>query len=555
MAKAMASGPSEELLPPAPQKRVLPSRSRRGGPGVGNCDADILILDTFKRQSENEPLIPKDTLFCLTTNPALAPPEASTSALPINSGGYERYFEKPDVIKAYREQQLIETPQFWSIAEGGDNVQAADTSDQVYMQRHRKYEKFEKRQRLREKEKLQHEQYKLHERVEQLRVMDHSAFLALPASSFSPRPSGAEHEDGALLNGSSIAEGDAEQDSDSPAMPLPQPDVGESEFEERDDDEVVPQRTQSLKLKISLGKNQSPSVAESSSSAKRGRPKKNKKDRLPPPPPSPKQPTDTPRIIESSLPDSAPSPMFPEIAVLAVPDSDQILMEDVDPKEPSPRKRKTAPQNGKKPLRTRLQEIKAAAFSRGPRRRTRHANTRNVSPSQPPPRKRRKRTIVVAEDSNVPDAEESVSVSMPPPDVPTPTATQSHSISAPSARRSASHVPRASTKPCGLLLAAQNFEKSGGTRMKRQRHHLAWGFKVPPDVTDMEMDFELPLSLLRHDAFQLRYSRYVDVQEDPRFAQQMNPLFKLDPRFVDGQRLPTPEHERTWRRLSERVGV
>lgn len=27
------------------QKRVLPSRSRRGGPGVGNCDVDVMILN------------------------------------------------------------------------------------------------------------------------------------------------------------------------------------------------------------------------------------------------------------------------------------------------------------------------------------------------------------------------------------------------------------------------------------------------------------------------------------------------------------------------------
>lgn len=60
-----------------------------------------------------------------------------------------------------------------------------DTSDAAYEKRHRKYETFEKRQRLREKEKLKHEQYKLKERIDQLRAMDTSAFLALPASAFS----------------------------------------------------------------------------------------------------------------------------------------------------------------------------------------------------------------------------------------------------------------------------------------------------------------------------------------------------------------------------------
>ena len=32
------------------QKRVLPSRSTRGGPGVGTCEIDLSILDTLKRR-------------------------------------------------------------------------------------------------------------------------------------------------------------------------------------------------------------------------------------------------------------------------------------------------------------------------------------------------------------------------------------------------------------------------------------------------------------------------------------------------------------------------
>lgn len=59
-----------------------------------------------------------------------------------------------------------------------------DLSDAAYEKVHRKYEAFEKRTRLREKEKLQHEHYKLKERIEQLQGMDYSAFLALPATSF-----------------------------------------------------------------------------------------------------------------------------------------------------------------------------------------------------------------------------------------------------------------------------------------------------------------------------------------------------------------------------------
>ena len=32
------------------QKRVMPSRSRRGGPGVGSTEVDIMILETQKRK-------------------------------------------------------------------------------------------------------------------------------------------------------------------------------------------------------------------------------------------------------------------------------------------------------------------------------------------------------------------------------------------------------------------------------------------------------------------------------------------------------------------------
>ncbi|KZT73331.1 hypothetical protein DAEQUDRAFT_754576 [Daedalea quercina L-15889] len=181
-------------------KRVLPSRSRRGGPGVGSCETDIMILDTLRRKLENEPLIPADTKFLLTTNSSLV---SSTSDAPsfefeINAPAYGRYFDQPEVQKAYREQLLIQTPEFTQLNEdasvGGRfrprvaEDEPADTSDAAYEKRHRKYETFEKRQRLREKEKLKHEQYKLKERIDQLRGMDGAAFLALPASDFPPPP-------------------------------------------------------------------------------------------------------------------------------------------------------------------------------------------------------------------------------------------------------------------------------------------------------------------------------------------------------------------------------
>ncbi|KAF9469818.1 hypothetical protein BDZ94DRAFT_30288 [Collybia nuda] len=180
------------------QKRVLPSRSRRGGPGVGNCDTDIMILETQKRRFGDEPLIPVETKFLLTTNPEYTLKTSSITELGVNIHANDRYFDRPEVLKSYREQEIIQTPDFVNTAEvptvGGRfrarNVEdgTIDTSDAAYEKRHRKYETFEKRQRLREKEKLKHEQYKLKERIEQLRAMDGAAFLSLPASSFSSKP-------------------------------------------------------------------------------------------------------------------------------------------------------------------------------------------------------------------------------------------------------------------------------------------------------------------------------------------------------------------------------
>ena len=63
------------------------------------------------RIAENEPLIPENTRFFLTTNLALAPPEAPIPPL-LNERANERYFERPQLLKACREQGIIETPHF-----------------------------------------------------------------------------------------------------------------------------------------------------------------------------------------------------------------------------------------------------------------------------------------------------------------------------------------------------------------------------------------------------------------------------------------------------------
>lgn len=185
------------------QKRVNPSRSSKGCPGMGNCEADTIILETQKRQLENGPLIPANTLFFMTTNPELLPKNSSPDGQPMfNIYANERYFERPEVMESYRSQQSIETPDFTELSQthvggrfrprGSDDT-THDTSDAYYEKRHRRYETMEKRQRLREREQLKYEQYKLKERTEQLRGMDAMAFLSLPVESFTPKPS--EEED------------------------------------------------------------------------------------------------------------------------------------------------------------------------------------------------------------------------------------------------------------------------------------------------------------------------------------------------------------------------
>ncbi|KAF7796568.1 hypothetical protein EIP86_007749 [Pleurotus ostreatoroseus] len=95
-------------------KRVLPSRSRRGGPGVGSCDVDVMILETRKRRLESEPLVPGSTKFLLTTNAHLVPAanDGASFDFQLNTQAYSRYFDRPEVQKAYKEQQVIQTPEF-----------------------------------------------------------------------------------------------------------------------------------------------------------------------------------------------------------------------------------------------------------------------------------------------------------------------------------------------------------------------------------------------------------------------------------------------------------
>ncbi len=68
---------------------------------------------------ENEPLIPANTLFFMTTNLELLPESSSSSdGQPmVNTHANERYFERPEVMESYRLQQSIETPDFTELSQ------------------------------------------------------------------------------------------------------------------------------------------------------------------------------------------------------------------------------------------------------------------------------------------------------------------------------------------------------------------------------------------------------------------------------------------------------
>ena len=77
-----------------------------------NAIYNILCCHT----EENDPLIPKKTVFVLTTNSKYIP-SASTSQIGLNRCANERFFERPEVIKAFKEQQDIQIPEFTEVPE------------------------------------------------------------------------------------------------------------------------------------------------------------------------------------------------------------------------------------------------------------------------------------------------------------------------------------------------------------------------------------------------------------------------------------------------------
>jgi hypothetical protein len=65
---------------------------------------------------EYDPLIPPEMRLLLTTN-SCTTEKSSKLELGMNEAANERYFDRPEVVKAYREQELIQTPDFEEITQ------------------------------------------------------------------------------------------------------------------------------------------------------------------------------------------------------------------------------------------------------------------------------------------------------------------------------------------------------------------------------------------------------------------------------------------------------
>lgn len=55
----------------------------------------------------------------MTTNSSLAsaPPQDGSLELEVNSSAFGRYFDRPEVQRAYKEQQIIQTPEFTQLTD------------------------------------------------------------------------------------------------------------------------------------------------------------------------------------------------------------------------------------------------------------------------------------------------------------------------------------------------------------------------------------------------------------------------------------------------------
>ncbi|WOO82162.1 uncharacterized protein LOC62_04G005664 [Vanrija pseudolonga] len=192
-------GKARAAAEPERGRRVLPARIRRaaGGGAEGIRDIEEMVVDWLERWGDINTVPPDDLPLQLTTLPyaLVTPPiytvEASTEQIASRTASPTRNGAVPDLSR-------IETPEWRMVRAGEDDREEAkeelasgpaqsptkrlrrgnvgselveDVSDQHYALLHRKFEAFERRQRIREREKLQFERYKMRARVDLLRSL------------------------------------------------------------------------------------------------------------------------------------------------------------------------------------------------------------------------------------------------------------------------------------------------------------------------------------------------------------------------------------------------
>ncbi|WVO15000.1 hypothetical protein L204_102643 [Cryptococcus depauperatus] len=206
------------------ERRVLPQRIRRAAAGgvEGMRDVEEMIVDWVQRWAEPVTSPPDNLSIHVSSLPitSLDPPPSpcyiAERNLPSITVTHSRHLASTDTTaidedKRLSKEQAIETPGWVVVATGEDDVEEAkeelregegrgarghvisplkrlrrihdeseeDTSDAFYTQLHRKYEAMERRQRLREKEMLQFERYKMSNRIELLRNMSKETWASV----------------------------------------------------------------------------------------------------------------------------------------------------------------------------------------------------------------------------------------------------------------------------------------------------------------------------------------------------------------------------------------
>lgn len=101
---------------------------------------NLLLSDSLNRYiEENKPLIPPSTTLSLVTDSTLVPHLADVTDIAngknVSGSMYESYFDRPEVARSFRDQELIETPVFTAIPDNavGGRLRAR-TGDEVRIQ-------------------------------------------------------------------------------------------------------------------------------------------------------------------------------------------------------------------------------------------------------------------------------------------------------------------------------------------------------------------------------------------------------------------------------------